>query len=147
VGQFSLSKDQPRHAHKHWRQLNLMTRLTTFLFFGLLTGCNSRDNSSLIDEYPDLKEKIGRIQKTPNGNYYKLLISSDSTCKIEWGNGKVKKKSTLDYHFRLANRILYKSEDSWLVLKSDTTVKGDCFEIICPFDKKSDELILVAQSV
>jgi hypothetical protein len=99
----------------------------------------------LLDKYPDLKEKIGLIQKTPNGNYFKLLISSDSTCKIEWGNEKIKKQSTLDFHFRLADRILYKSEDGWLVLKSDTTVKDDCFEIICPIEGKEDELILVTR--
>jgi hypothetical protein len=130
--------------HKRFRQLTLMTtRLLTLLIFGLLTCCNSSDDSSLIDKYPDLKAKIGRVQKTPKGNYYKLLISSDSTCKIEWGNEKINKKSTLDYPFRLATRILFESEDGWLVLKSDTTIRDDCFQIICPLDKKGDELTLV----
>jgi len=122
-----------------------MTRLVTFLVFGLLTCCSTRDDKSLLDKYPDLKEKIGQIQKTPSGNYFKLLISSDSTCKIEWGNEKVKKHSTLDFHFRLAERILYKSEDGLLILKSDTTVKDDCFEIICPLKGKEGELILVTR--
>jgi hypothetical protein len=121
-----------------------MIRIGTLLIFGLLTSCRPRDNSPLIDEYPDLKEKIGQIQQTPKGNYYKFLYSSDSTCKIEWGNAKIKKQSTLDYHFKLVHRILYKAEDgNWLVLKSDTTDKDDCFEIICSLDEKSNELILV----
>ncbi|RAV97616.1 hypothetical protein DQQ10_27520 [Pseudochryseolinea flava] len=125
--------------------IKFMTRLGTFLAFGLLTCCSSRDNRPLLDKYPHLKEKIGQIQKTPKGRYFKLLISSDSTCKIEWGNKDQKKQSHRDYHFRLADRILFKSEDeSFLTLKSDTTVKDDCFEIICPL-YNTNEFILVTK--
>ena len=122
-----------------------MTRLVTFLILGLLTSCNSRDNV-LIDGYPELKAKVGQVQKTPGGNYFKLLISSDSTCKIEWGNEKIKRLSGLDYHFRNAARILYKSEDDgYLVLKSDTTVRDDCFQIFCRLDGKEKEMVLVTK--
>jgi len=94
----------------------------------------SRTNSSLI-EYPELQERLGKKEFTPQKNFFFLNKSSDSTCRVIWGNNKVTRSGADEIDFYLANRLHYQWENSkYLILKGGTG-SGAWVNIVLPFDK------------
>jgi hypothetical protein len=80
---------------------------------------SKNDTVDLIKLDPELAERIGKIESTSLDNYYKLILVTDSTCKIEWGNKRIKKQSMRDYYFSEARRLYFDWEnEDFLVLKA-----------------------------
>jgi len=80
-----------------------------------------KDTIKLIVSYPELLERIDKQNSTPRGNYYKLIISSDSTCRIEWGNVDKPRVTDGDFHYHIARRFnLVWENDKFIVLRART---------------------------
>jgi hypothetical protein len=79
---------------------------------------SKKDTFDLMKPYPELIERIDKIETTPLDNYFKLTIATDSTCRIEWGNKKIKRETKTDYHFNISRRFRLEWEnENFLVLK------------------------------
>lgn len=130
-----------------------------FLTFAIIsaTSCNVKESSKAVNEtqalkkgtlnnmmslYPELKERIGKTELTPLRNYYRLILASDSTCRIEWGNAKVNNSTKSDYHFHTARRFRINWEnDDFLVLKAGTG-SDTWFSLFLPLDSLAEESII-----
>jgi hypothetical protein len=99
----------------------------------------TRDTLDLMKPYPELAERINKLESTPLDNYFKLTIATDSTCKIEWGNKVIKRKTNMDYHFSIARRFRLDWEnDNLLVLRAGTGT-GAWFSLFLPLDSVNQE--------
>lgn len=100
---------------------------------------SKKDTFDLMKSYPELVERIDKMESTPLDNYFKLTIATDSTCKIEWGNKKIKRETKIDYHFHTARRFRFDWEnENFLVLKAGTGT-GAWFSLILPLDSATQE--------
>jgi hypothetical protein len=92
-----------------------------------------------MELYPELAERIDKMESTPLNNYFKLTIATDSTCKIEWGNKRIKKETKAVYHFNIARRFgLDWENENFLVLKAGTGT-GAWFSLFLPLDSGAQE--------
>ena len=103
---------------------------------------SKKDTVDIMKAYPELAERLGKIESTPLGNYFILTLATDSTCKLEWGNKKIKRQSTRDYFFNEARRLHLDWENNeFLVLKvgqgSDTWIN-----IFLPLDNGEQEQVI-----
>jgi hypothetical protein len=100
---------------------------------------SKKDTVDLMRPYPELAEQIDKIQSTPLDNYIKLTIATDSTCKIEWGNKKIKRGTNSDYLFNIARRFRLDWEnEKFLVLRAGTGT-GAWFSLFLPLDSVTQE--------
>jgi len=100
---------------------------------------SKKDSVDLMSLYPELAERINKNETTPLNNYFKLTTETDSTCRIEWGNKNIKKKTKVDYNFNIARRFhLDWESDKYLVLKSGTGT-GAWFSLFLPLDSSAQE--------
>jgi hypothetical protein len=99
----------------------------------------TKDTVDLMKPYPELAERIDKSESTLLDNYFRLIISTDSTCKIEWGNTKIKRETNTDYHFSIARRfhLDWENED-FLVLKARTGSDA-WFSLFLPLDDEAQE--------
>ncbi|MFN7703748.1 MAG: hypothetical protein ACK5WV_15590 [Chryseotalea sp.] len=101
-----------------------------------------KDTVDLMKSYPELAELIDKPESTPSDNYFKLIIASDSTCRIEWGNGKFKRETNSDFHFNISRRFRLDWEnENFLVLRAGTGT-GAWFSLFLPLDSVSQELTI-----
>jgi hypothetical protein len=89
--------------------------------------------------YPEMAGILDSINSTPNGGFYKLIPYTDSTCKIEWGNTKVKRVSKDDYHFHAARRFSLEWENKDFIVLESWTGSDSRFNVILPLDSLSKE--------
>jgi hypothetical protein len=89
--------------------------------------------------YPELVERIDRKDSTHLRNYFKLTISTDSTCKIEWGNSKIKRLTDDDYHFHIARRFSLEWENADFLVLRAWTGTGAWFSLVLPLDSLTSE--------
>ena len=95
---------------------------------------NKLNNTSLSD-YPELQEKLGKKDFTPKNNFFLLEQSSDSTCRITWGNNEVTRNTQEEIDFNLARRLHYQWENTeYLILKGGTG-SGAWLNFVLPFSK------------
>lgn len=127
-------------------------RLQLVLLTCLLIACNTKQVSQEIQDtipkaekvdfmkpYPELVERIDRKDSTKLNNYFKLVLATDSTCKIEWGNSKVKRVTADDYDFHIARRFWFEWEnEEFLTLRAGTGT-GAWFSLILPLDSSAGE--------
>lgn len=133
----------------------MKTLLLIILTVGLIS-CNTRQVSQedtqdtipktekvdFMKPYPELVERIDKKDSTALGNYFKLTIATDSTCRIEWGNSKIKRKTKNDYHFHISRRFRLEWENvDFLVLRAGTG-SGAWFSLVLPLDSLTDELTI-----
>jgi hypothetical protein len=88
--------------------------------------------------YPEMQDKLNKTIITKEKNYYKLIPSTDSTCKIEWGNNKLKRISE-DYHFAFARRMRLEWENKDFVVLRGGAGTGSWFNVILPLDSLAEE--------
>jgi hypothetical protein len=129
----------------------MKTPLLFLLTLGLFS-CNtkkvSRDIHDTIPKiekvdfmkpYPELVERIDRKDSTKLGNYFKLTIATDSTCRIEWGNSIIKRLTNNDYHFHIARRFSLEWENAEFLTLKAWTGTGAWFSLILPLDSLTPE--------
>jgi hypothetical protein len=98
-----------------------------------------KDPVDLMKAYPELIERINKTESTPTGNYYRLTLFTDSTCRIEWGNKQMKKAGAKEYHFSIARRLHFDWEnEDFLVLKAGTG-SDSWFNVFLALDHKGQE--------
>lgn len=127
-------------------------RLQLVLLTCLLIACNTKQVSREIQDtipqaekvdfmkpYPELVERIDRKDSTKLNNYFKLVLATDSTCKIEWGNSKVKRVTAGDYHFNIALRFSVEWENKEFLTLRAGTGTGAWFSLILPLDSSARE--------
>jgi len=129
----------------------MKTTLLILLTSGLIS-CNTKQVSQDIQDtiprtekvdfmkpYPELVERIDRKDSTKLGNYFKLTIATDSTCKIEWGNSKIKRLTDDDYHFHIARRFSLEWENADFLVLRAWTGTGAWFSLVLPLDSLTSE--------
>jgi len=129
----------------------MKSTLLILLTLGVIS-CTTRQESQDIQEtipieekvdlttlYPELAERINNKYSTPLGNYYKLTMSTDSTCRIEWGNSKIKKLTNDDYHFHFARRFSFEWENKDFLVLRTWTGTGAWFSLFLPLDSLTSE--------
>ena len=118
-----------------------MKKLSYFLLslFLIVSACgcsvkkNLSDNS--LSDYPELLGKLGKKDITPKSNFFLLEQSSDSTCKITWGNNTIARSGQEEIDFNLARRLHYQWENTeYLILKGGTG-SGAWLNFVLPFSK------------
>lgn len=127
-------------------------RFPLVLLTCMLIACNTKQVSQdiqaaipkaekidFLKPYPELVERINRKDSTKLNNYFKLVLATDSTCKIEWGNSKVKRVTADDYHFHIAGRFWFEWEnEEFLTLRAGIGT-GAWFSLILPLDSFARE--------
>ncbi|RDC64322.1 hypothetical protein [Adhaeribacter pallidiroseus] len=108
-------------------------------FFLVFMACNQstkniRRNSSLSD-YPELVERLGKKEFTPQNNFFLLNKASNSTCKITWGNSSGIRSSKEKIDFYLARRLYFQWENSQYLILKGGTGSGVWINLVLPFDK------------
>jgi hypothetical protein len=89
--------------------------------------------------YPELEKRIGITESTPSGNYFKIILVTDSTCKVEWGNRLIKRKSSKDFYFSEATRLYFEWENkNFLVLRAGRGSDA-WFDTFLPLDVTSTD--------
>lgn len=120
--------------------IKMKNSLYLFLFFSIgITACahliRVSYSKSSMEDYPVLKERLEEKEFTPNKNFFILNKSTDSTCKIIWGNGKVTRSDAEEVDFYIASKLHYQWENSnYLILKAGTGA-GAWLNMVLPFDK------------
>lgn len=112
----------------------------------LLASCRPKDTQSgegaaaikLIDSYPELTDRINKTENTPGGNFFRLVLSSDSTCKVEWGNTS-KTRTSSDLHFHIARKLEFVLENKDFLVLEAGTGSDTWFDLILPLSYDSTE--------
>jgi hypothetical protein len=86
--------------------------------------------------YPEMRNILNEKNSTPENNYYKLIPTTDSTCKIEWGNTKLKRISE-DYHFHFVREIRLDWENTDFMVLKGSSEMDSWFNVILPLDSQS----------
>jgi hypothetical protein len=94
---------------------------------------NAKDKFS---PYPEMQDKLNKTIITKERNYYKLIPSTDSTCKIEWGNTKLKRISE-DFDFYFARRLSLNWENKDFLVLEGGSGSDTWFNLILPLDTLS----------
>ena len=91
---------------------------------------------------PEIKPLLNGASYNADGNFWSLVQSTDSTCRIEWGNGIVDRKGLDNFPFCVARHfrsVLF--NENYIVLKSHWG-SGAWFEIYLPLDSSKKELLI-----
>jgi hypothetical protein len=103
---------------------------------------SKKDTIDLIKLYPELAERIEKIESTPLGNYFKFTLMTDSSCKIEWGNKRTKKQSSREYYFSEARQLHFDWEnEDFLVLRAGRGSDA-WFNVFLPLDSVGQDEII-----
>src|SRR5438445_1789391 len=103
-----------RQLQKHFME-NVVAKLTLMLIPFIL-GCNSdhqqeikvkpdEKQKSYLSGYPEMAELLNKNNITQKGNSWKLIQSSDSTCKIQWLSNHLVKEGKEEYDFYFARQF------------------------------------------
>lgn len=107
--------------------------------FLVVAACNhpiiNNQNDPSLSDYPELQERLGKKEFTPQKNFFILDKATDSTCRITWGNNMVTRTNTEDIDFYLARRLHYQWENSQYLILKGGTGSGAWINMVLPFKK------------
>jgi hypothetical protein len=90
----------------------------------------------------DLQKRIEVSEATPSGNYFKIILATDSTCKVEWGNKKLKRISSKDFYFSEARRLYFEWENKSFVALRAGRGSDAWFDAFLPLDNSSSDFTI-----
>lgn len=101
-----------------------------------------KENSKYFELYPEITSLLNGESYNLDGNYWSLKLANDSTCLIEWSNGKTKKRTKTFFSFREARhfKCTWFNKD-FIALKSHSG-SDSWFEVYLPLDSIKQEIII-----
>jgi hypothetical protein len=91
---------------------------------------------------PEIKSLLNGSSYNTDGNFWALTQSTDSTCRIDWGNSSIDRKGKNNFSFCVARHfssVLF--NEKYIVLRSHWGSDA-WFEVYLPLDSTKEEILI-----